>query len=83
MNRFASVCFLLLLVLSACGTLEITVDRTPTPDLGATATLGALQDQNAQLATQIAVLNPPTGTPTVNAPSTAYAARYPRRRHHI
>lgn len=68
MNRFASVCFLLLLVLSACGTLEITVDRTPTPDLGATATLGALQDQNAQLATQIAVLNPPTGTPTVMPP---------------
>ncbi len=68
MNLFVRTSFLVLFSLSACGTLEITVDRTPTPDLGATATLGVLQNQNAQLATQIATLNPPTAAPTVMPP---------------
>jgi hypothetical protein len=51
-----SLCALLLSVL-ACGTLEISVDRTPTPDVYSTGTLGALQAQNADLATKIAALN--------------------------
>jgi hypothetical protein len=51
-----SICALLLSVL-ACGTLEISVDRTPTPDVSSTGTLGALQAQNAGLATKIAALN--------------------------
>jgi hypothetical protein len=67
MNGFvrASVCVLLLSML-ACGTLEISVERTPTPDVVATGTVGALQAQNAELSTRIATLNPPVGisTPT-------------------
>jgi hypothetical protein len=51
-----SLCALLLSVL-ACGTLEISVDRTPTPDAVITGTVGALQAQNADLATKIAALN--------------------------
>ena len=60
---------LLLLSLSACGTLEITVDRTPTPDVDATATLNALQTQNAQLAAQIATLNPASASLTIDSSS--------------
>ncbi len=59
----ASICVLLFFI-SACGTLEITMDSTPTPDVAATGTVGALQAQNAELATQIAMLNSPAGTPT-------------------
>ncbi len=62
---------LLTILLSACGTLEVTVDRTPTPDLNATATMGALQAENAQLATQIATLNPASRTLTMNSSSEA------------
>ncbi len=73
MRKFAcaSLC-LLAALLSGCGTLEITVDRTPTPDAGAIATIGVLQTQNAQLATAVATLAagggpvapvPPTLTP--------------------
>lgn len=51
-----SICALMLSVLG-CGTLEISVDRTPTPDVYSTGTLGALQAQNADLATKIAALN--------------------------
>ena len=58
----ASLCVPLLL-LSACGTLEITFDRTPTPHVPATGTVSALQTQNAQLSTQLALLNDQTGTP--------------------
>jgi len=46
-------------ILTACGTFEVGIDCTPTPDVGATATLLALQDQNVQLvgrATQISSL---------------------------
>lgn|SRR5574341_141626 len=60
---------LLLLLLSACGTLEVTLDRTPTPDLEATATVGALKAQNEQLATQIATLQP-ASLQTIAAPGT-------------
>ncbi len=61
MNNFerATTC-VLLLFLTACSTLEIIEDRTPTPDLNATSTVGALQAQNAELGTQVATLNPPS-----------------------
>ncbi len=61
----------LILLLSACGTLEITVDRTATPDLNTTATVGALQTQNAQLATRIATLNPVSAALTMDSSSEA------------
>lgn len=70
MNNFvrASVCVLVLFI-TACGTLEVTLDHPPTPDVAATGTVGALQAQNAQLATQIAMLNSTSSasTPTSTA----------------
>jgi hypothetical protein len=61
MNGFirTSLCILLLFI-PACGTLEITVLGTPTPDVAAYGTIGALQAQNAELATKIDTLNLPT-----------------------
>ena len=65
MNPSVYICLCsLLLLLSACGTLEVSVDHTATPDLAATGTVSALQVQNAQLATQIAMLNRATRVPT-------------------
>jgi WD40 repeat protein len=69
MNRFVTISLCLLLFLSACGTLEISVDRTPTPNLGATAVVGTLQAQNAQLATQNATLNPISAALTMDSSS--------------
>ena len=46
------------IALSACGTLEVTLDRTPTPDLAGTGTMQALQDQNAPLGTAVASPGP-------------------------
>ena len=61
MNGFirTSLC-VLLLFMPACGTLQITVEGAPTSDVAATGTVGALQAQNSELATQIATLNSPT-----------------------
>lgn len=59
-----SLCIVLLLFISACGTLEISVDRTPTPDVAATGTVGALQNQNANLETQIATISSPQANST-------------------
>jgi hypothetical protein len=56
-----------MLFVPACGTLEITVLGTPTPDMSAISTIAALQAQNAALATQIASLN---STPTPAAVTT-------------
>ena len=56
-----AVC-LLMLFLSACGTLEVSLDRTPTPGQNPTAAIAALEQQNAELATQVATLSPPTPT---------------------
>lgn len=68
MNNFErlGLCVLLFFI-TACGTLEITLDHPPTPDAAATGTVGALFTQNAQLATQVAMLNSPAGisTPTL------------------
>jgi hypothetical protein len=57
MKRLRTLFVCLLVFLSACGTLEISVDRTATPDLRATATVRALEAQNAQLVTQNAALS--------------------------
>ena len=74
----------LLLTVMACGTLQISVEGQPTPDLAASGTVGALLTQNAQLATEVAQLNsatgvptsiPPTLTPGSAAPATAAAAQ--------
>ncbi len=54
----------LVLFLTACGTLEIALDRPPTPDVAATGTVGALLVQNAELATKIAMLNSPAAAST-------------------
>ncbi len=55
---------ILLILLSACGTLQISVEGTPTTDAAATSTVSALQAQNARLATQVAVLNESAGNST-------------------
>ena len=67
MKRIDCLFLGLLLFLSACGTLEISLDRTPTPNLGATAEVGTLQAQNAQLATQNATLNPVSAPLTLDS----------------
>jgi len=46
------------IVLTACGTLQVSLDRTPTPDLAGTGTVQALQIQNARLGTAVASLGP-------------------------
>jgi Tol biopolymer transport system component/ribosomal protein S16/tetratricopeptide (TPR) repeat protein len=62
----------LLLLLAACGTLEVGVEQTPTPDHAATATVSALATENARLATQVATLAVPTSTPTPSLGKLAY-----------
>jgi hypothetical protein len=58
-TKLASLIFLLSILLAACsGTLEVRLDQTPTPDLRAPATISALQQQNDQLATAVATLDP-------------------------
>jgi hypothetical protein len=70
MNLFVRISVgALLLSMLACGTLEISMDRTPTPDAALTGTLGALQAQNSELATRIAAINQPTGTSTPVPPT--------------
>lgn len=50
---------ILTLTLTACGTLEVGVEQSPTPD-SSPATVAALVTQNAQLSTQVATLTAPT-----------------------
>jgi hypothetical protein len=60
MKRLRALILLPLLtgLLAGCGTLSVEVYATPTPDLGAVATVTNLLDLNAQLATRIATLEP-------------------------
>lgn len=58
--------------LTACGTLEIGVERTPTPDQAAMATVCALATENARLATQVATLAVSTSTPAPSLGKLAY-----------
>lgn len=75
MKKYTLLVFslLLLFLLAACkSTLQGGVERTPTPDLAATATLAALATENARLAAQVATLAPPTPTPAPNLGKLAY-----------
>jgi Tol biopolymer transport system component len=63
---------LLSATLIACGTLEVSVERTPTPDHAATATVAALATENARLATQVATMAVPTPTPPPSLGKLAY-----------
>lgn len=72
-----------LFFLAACGTLEVSIDQTPTPDVAGTSTVAALQVQNAELATKVAELNqvslnatavPPLDSTAVASPTAAPAA---------
>ena len=57
---------LLPLLVVSCGTLEVTIERTATPDQMATSTMAAVATQNARLATQVATLSiAPTPTPAL------------------
>ncbi|MGA9350022.1 MAG: hypothetical protein WBW48_14635 [Anaerolineae bacterium] len=67
-----TVALLSLVALTACGTLEVSVERTPTPDQAATATVAALATENARLATQVATLAVPTSTPMPSLGKLAY-----------
>jgi len=59
------------IVLSACGTLQVSLDRTPTPDLAGTGTVQALQNQNARLGTAVASLGPSVQSLSVESSSDA------------
>jgi len=59
-------------MLTACGTLEVGVEHTPTPDRAATATVSALTTENVRLATQVATLAVPTSTPAPSLGKLAY-----------
>ena len=69
---------LLLLVLTACTTLEVGIERTPTPDRAEPATVAALQTDNAHLAgTAVAMTSATPGpTETVLPPPTSTVPPY-------
>lgn len=55
-----------LLIIAGCrGTFQVGVERTPTPDLRASATLSALRTENTRLAELLAARATPTLTPSV------------------
>ncbi|MGB7875215.1 MAG: hypothetical protein WBL25_12590, partial [Anaerolineales bacterium] len=56
------------LLVSACGTLEVRIERTPTPDVGISASLLARQDQLTQSVDQANALSyvDATATPKEN-----------------
>ena len=59
-----------LLFPTACGTLEVGVERTATPDQAATATVAALATENARLSAQATMLaSTPTSTPLPATPT--------------
>ena len=72
MRSLRSSLLILLVLLTACETLEVAIEHTPTPDHAATATVAALATENARLATQVATLAVPTPTPMPNLGKLAY-----------
>ncbi len=64
--RIAAAIGTLVMLSLGCGMLEVSLEGTPSLDFAATGTVGALQTQNAELATKAAA---PTGTPVVLVPS--------------
>ncbi len=63
-NHLHAIFLFLLPFLAACGTLQLGIERTSTPDPHLTATAVALVTEGARLATRIAALPTPTGTST-------------------
>jgi hypothetical protein len=63
--RYLTLLVLSMVFLAACGTLEVGIERTPTPDHAATATVAALPTESTRLATQVATLATPTPTPSL------------------
>jgi Tol biopolymer transport system component len=59
---------LLASILTACGTLEVGIERTATPNQAATATVAALATEKADLAAQVATLE--AGTDAVSSVAT-------------
>lgn len=58
--------FLIILGLAGCGTLEVSIEKTPTPDKSAISTLVALiveATQNVEVATQVALEPTPAPEP--------------------
>lgn len=61
---------IILLLISACGTLEVGIYRTPTPDTASIATLAAMMYEGTRLSLKATEINIPS-TPT---PSNGYAS---------
>jgi hypothetical protein len=55
-RRTTRLLIILLVCLTSCGALEVSIERTPTPDAHTKATLEALATENARLATRVAML---------------------------
>ncbi len=62
-QKIFPIVIMLSLVLSACGAIEVEVERTPTPDVMGTATIQALQLQNKALEARVATLVTPPDPP--------------------
>jgi len=64
---FSLLILVLVALLAACGTLEAGIERTPTPDHAASATVAALATEAARLPTQVTRPGPsPSATLTVS-----------------
>jgi hypothetical protein len=72
-NRPYATLLFLLPFLAACGTLQLGIERTSTPDLHLTATAITLVSQSGSLATRVVNTSTPlvTNTPTATAIATA------------
>lgn len=62
-RKFFLISLFFSLLLTSCGTIEVEVERTPTPDLQGTATIQALQLQNKALEARVATLVKPPDPP--------------------
>ena len=59
LRRRLALALLVAWLLPACGTFEVGVERTPTPDGALAATMTALEDENRRLATEVASFTDP------------------------
>jgi Tol biopolymer transport system component len=62
-KRACILLVLMILVVGCSSTLEVGIERTPTPDPAAPATIAALRTENARLATRVAIQVTPTPAP--------------------
>lgn len=65
LRGYLSPLALCIFFLVACGTPEVGIERTPTPNHTATATVAVLPTESTRLATQVAALATPTPTPSL------------------